>query len=155
MSGSVKKSVRLSGNTVDVIKKTNPDGDINWSRSINEMTARYALFVKHGLPSLTDNEKMVIMACFGGREINNLNIEHEIEMLHMQIEQGLSRSEVIGLLAKDTQLQNYGDDNNEIDDVRRRFCKKAKLWNATQRLAILHHVQSVWTEQAETDNSAG
>ena len=148
MNKSVKKSVSLASNTISVIKEAHPDGNINWSRSLNDMTTRYALFVKHGLPALTDNEKMVIMACFGGRAINNLNIEHEIEMLHLQIEKGLNKSGVMDLLIQDTQLHDYGDDNNSPSDIKRRFCKKAKLWNTTQRLSILHHIESVWTNQS-------
>ena len=144
MNKSVKKSVSLAGSTIDVIKEANPDGNINWSRSLNDITTRYALFVKNGLPALTDNEKKIIMVCFGGRDINNLNIEHEIEMLHLQIEKGLTQPVAIELLATDTQLHDYDGDNNAPSDRNRRFCKKAKLWNTTQRLAILHHVDSVW-----------
>lgn len=142
MSKSVKKSVSLASSTINIIKEANPNGNINWSRSLNDITARYALFVKNGLPTLTDNEKKIVMFCFGGREINNSNIEHEIEMLHLQIEKGLTQADAMYLLTNEAQLRD--GDNNTPSDVKRDFCKKAKLWNTTQRLAILHHVESVW-----------
>lgn len=140
MSAAIKKSVRLAGSTIDTIESVSKSDNVNWSRSINIIASRYALFAEHGLPTLTDNEKMIIMMCFGEREINNSDIEHEIGFLHLQIAQGVEMPETNLLFVEDNKPLS-GDD---LVNAKRLFCKRAKLWNKTERLAILHHVDSTW-----------
>lgn len=147
MSKSVKKSLSLAGSTIEFIENTKPNSDINWSRSINDIVTRYALFVELGLPDLTDDEKMAIMFCYGGRKINQLDIKHEADMLHLEIKQSIENPDADRFFVNDKEQHDYGEGNNDVVDMKRRFCKKAKLWNSTQRLAILHHVESVWIER--------
>lgn len=142
MSEAIKKSVRLAGSTVNTIKSVNKGDSVNWSRSINIIASRYSLFTKYGLPSLTDNEKLIMVMCFGGREIIDSNIEHEIEFLHLQVAQGVEKPETTPLFIEDNKSLSDGD----LENIKRQFCERAKLWDTTERLAILHHVDSVWAE---------
>lgn len=134
MDSSVKKSVRLSASTVEVIKDTNHGDSINWSGTLNTITSRYAIFVKQLLPDLTDNEKLIIIACFGGREINNFDIEHEIEMLPLQIQYGMDKAEVVKLLPE------CHKDNDKLKSIKEHFCATARSWSTAQRLALLHYI---------------
>ena len=62
MSQSVKKSVRLTPETIEAIRQVSNFGEINWSGSINDIASRYLFFVEKSLPELTENEKMALAA---------------------------------------------------------------------------------------------
>lgn len=134
MDSSVKKSIRLSARTVEVIKATNHGDSINWSGTLNMITSRYAIFVKQLLPDLTDNEKLIIIACFGGRAINNSDIEHEIEMLPLQIQYGMDKEAVVKLLPE------CHKDADKLKSIKENFCATARSWSTVQRLALLHYI---------------
>lgn len=128
---AVKKSVRLVEDTIRNCRALSSGGDINWSGSINSMSARYLLFVKHSLPELSNGEKLALCQCYHGKLLND-DILTEVRMMEWQVDQA------------------YQYDSNVRDiighhelDVKSIF-DRIKSWTVPQRLAVLHEAQSYW-----------
>lgn len=132
----VKKSLRLSANTVAVIQKDSSSTDINWSRSINNMVTRYNLFVEYALLRITTQELTTVVKCYGGRAINDQDIKHEIDMLHLQVQKGIYDPAVSSFL-----LTLGFKDQSELEGFREDLQKKSSNWCRAERLAVLHHVE--------------
>lgn len=132
----VKKSLRLSADTVAVIQKGRSSTDINWSRSINNMVTRYRLFVELAMPKITNQELTTVAMCYGGRAINDQDIKHEIDMLHLQVQKG-----IYDPLASNFLLTLGFKNQSELEAFRGDLQKKSNGWCEVERLAVLHHIE--------------
>ena len=143
MSESVKKSVRLNADTVEIIRETSQHSEVNWSGSINNIANRYSLLMQDLLPDMTEKEKMVLVAAYNGHAIDNTNIEREVKMFHWQIGEALKYDSNMAELLCDDADEAI---NNEVKngDRAKAFYTKVEGWSFSQRLAALHFATSYW-----------
>ncbi len=126
---SVKKSVRLTAETVKTLRAVNKDPGMNWSGSINDLARNYRFFVEANLPELSDNELLAFQMTYNGY-IPNPNIEEETRILPWNISEGWQYDE---------QIKNLFNED-EIAD----FLKKINGWGFSERLAVIYKAREFW-----------
>lgn len=142
MSQSVKKSVRLSTETVEAIREISNFGEVNWSGALNDIASRYMMLVKNSLPELSENEKMALAAAFNGKLFDSKYMEREAKALHIHIGYAIeSDGHFVELLWRDSDL-DFGAFIKS--DAAEQFYKRVTEWTFCERLAVIHYVSAFW-----------
>lgn len=143
MSQSVKKSVRLSPETVGTIRQISNFGEVNWSGSLNDIASRYMLLVKHSLPELSENEKMALAVVFNGKLFDSRYMDREAKALHIHIGYAIeSDGHFVEWLWRDSDLDLEAFIKS---DAAEQFYKRVTEWTIPERLAVIHYVTAFWS----------
>ena len=143
MTESVKKSVRLTAETIEAIRQVSQGNEINWSGSINDISSRYLLFVDNNLPTLTENEKLALATGFNGKLFDPKNLKREVEMLAFHIGASIENDgQVAEFLWRDSELDL---DAFLKSDALDNFYQRVKRWTTSERLAVIHYVTAFWS----------
>jgi uncharacterized protein YfkK (UPF0435 family) len=125
---SIKKSVYISGETVQLLWVISPSLRPNFSGSINLMAKCYDIFVQDNLPVLTDNEKKALYSIVLNFPFNSENLEFSLKAISMLItESYFNNSEVKQILNKQ---QCYD------------LIQKSKKWSLSESIAVVHYCRA-------------
>lgn len=125
---AIKKSVRLTKETVKTFSELGEGSNINYSGSINMIVERYDYLISEIMPVLCEAEKRVFCQLYNGRKLVK-DIEIEALAFEGVITSGLNRiPEAANILSK----AGIG---------LKLFQKKAKGYSPGQRLAIIDMVK--------------
>lgn len=126
----IKKSVRLSDQTMAVCHNLTLTGDVNWSGSINDMTAHFELFINDNTPELTDSEWNVFYCAYNGY-MPSQDQEREARMLSWHISEGYQYDEQI--------REFIGSEAAAVALIDR-----VKSWSLSQQLAVIYKAKAFW-----------
>jgi hypothetical protein len=131
---AIKKSVRLTDKTCELLHKLTLKGETNWSGSINAMADQYRIFVNDNLPTLSDNEWAALYCTYNGY-IPHPDIKQEIASLHWHISEGYQYDEQIREL--------IGSEENAV-----RLIERIKSWTNSQKLAVIFKARAYWRKDS-------
>ena len=141
---SLQKSVRLSEQTVETIKKISQH-EINYNAAINNIAQRYALVCQHSLPSLTEHQKLAIAQAYNGRLVSLENIEHEVKTVPWAISEAVKYDgNVVELLWQDHKKDMALEDFMKSDELTA-FVDMANNWSFAEKMAVLHNALAFWS----------
>lgn len=130
---STKKSVRLSAESVAVIKEISQN-EINYNGAINNIIERYKLVTAKSLPPLSEYERLAIAQAYNGHWVALEYIEREVDMLPWQLDQAIQYDGNVGEL-----LDQGGTDAQE-------FMQRVKAWGFAEKMAVLHNAVAFWSQ---------
>lgn len=142
---STQKSVRLSDDSVEVIKSVCKNG-VNFNGAINSIIERYSLIVASSLPTLTENERLAIAQSYNGYWYDfSQPIEQELKRLTWQIGEAIQYDgNVLELLSYDYDYESIGE-FRESEELKS-FINKVKSWSFAERMAVFHGAISFWAK---------
>lgn len=130
---SVKKSVRLSDQAVEICRKMSLSGgeeSINYSGSINSVFAQFAEIIGEHTPELNENEWNAFYCCYNGY-MPHPDIKEEARLLAWHISEGYQY---------DAQVTEFlGDPESAMALIER-----VKSWSMSERLAVIYKAKSFW-----------
>lgn len=127
----IKKSVRLTGNTVKLCHELTVTGDVNFSGSLNAMAEQYKMLITDNMPALSDNEKTAFYCAFNGY-MPNPDLEQELKLLSWHISQGYQYDE---------QIRDLLTEQQAIDLIER-----CKSWSTSEKLAVIYSSRAYWRQ---------
>lgn len=135
----VKKSVRLTDDTIKTLHELTLSGSVNWSGSINDLSARYNILIADNMPELSVNERNAFYCVFNGY-MPNPDLQTELNMLHWHISEGYQY---------DAQVSEYlGSEQSALDLIER-----IKSWSDSEKLAVIHMARAYWRQGPISDDS--
>lgn len=144
---STQKSIRLSDDSVEVIKSICKD-NVNFNGAINSIIERYSLIVSSSLPELTKHEELAIAQSYNGYWYDfNQPIEEELKRLHWQIDQAIQYDgNVLELLSYDYDYKYKSLEEFRKSEELKDFISKVKSWSFAERMAVFHGAISFWAK---------
>lgn len=129
---AVKKSVRLTDDTCELLHKLTLTGDTNWSGSINAMAEQYALLIADNTPPLEEWQWLCFYCGFNGY------------MPHPDIKSELSRMDwlISESYQYDEQVREIIDENGDVSE----FVAQVKGWTTSQKLAVMFKARAYWRQ---------
>ena len=127
---AIKKSVRLVDETMTICANMSAGGDINWSRSINNMAELFNLFITDNTPELTENEWNVFYYIYNGYMPHPIAAE-EAKLLSWHIIEGYRNDELV--------RQFLTDETQAI-----KLVVRVKSWSTSQRLAVIYKAKALF-----------
>jgi len=135
---AIKKSVRLTDETCELLHKLTLADETNWSGSINSMAAQYQLFIDDNTPELPENEWNALYCCFNGY-MPHPEICQEIALLPWHVDQGYQYEEQV------RQFLGSGETAKEL-------IKKLENMTTSQKLAVIFEARGFWRSSKKQRN---
>ncbi len=132
----IKKTVRLTDETIKICHNLTQTGDVVWSSSINDAIQQFSLFVEDNTPDLTFDEWNVFYCIYNGyfaeRSVD------EVARLHFNVSESYKY---------DPQVTEF---IGSVDDAIN-FIEKVKSWSVSQKLAVIYKAKSFWRQSPVVD----
>lgn len=128
---AIKKSVRLTGNTVKLCHELTVAGDANFSGSLNAMAEQYKMLIADNMPTLSENEKTAFYCAFNGY-MPNPDLEQELKLLSWHISEGYQFDEQIRDLLTEQQAAD--------------LIERCKSWSVSEKLAVIYSSRAYWRQ---------
>jgi hypothetical protein len=128
----IKKSVRLVDETIATCRKLSPTPDINWSGSINNMSAQFNLFIADNTPELSEKEWTAIFWTYNSHSPHPDPLI-EVNLLSWNLTEGYQYDEQVRILLN-------------TEEKATALIEKVKDWTTSQRLAAIYHAKAFWRD---------